>query len=83
MLAAHLVEHLARQPSASMGYIVQPLANRLVYIRSRRDIQEPLIGCRVLHNCGGSALYREHTGRLLFRSCFMKSPERRRKAVRE
>jgi hypothetical protein len=64
----------------SLG-LFEALTDALISIGAGRNVEEALIGLRVLHHRGGLALHVSTKGRLLFLSCFMKSPERRRKVV--
>jgi hypothetical protein len=78
---ANFVKDLFRRAGTSMGYVVKPLSDTLVRIRSRRDVQKTLVGFRILHDSSGFPFTVSMTGRLLFLSCFMKSLDRRRKLV--
>lgn len=61
--------------------LLQLLANPLGGVRSSRDVKQSLIGSGILHDVCGLAFDGQNHRRLLFLSCFMKSPDRRRKIV--
>ena len=63
-----------------MGYIVQTLANTLLWIGTGRNVEQALIGFGILHEAAAFPFTVSTTGRLVFLSCFMKSPDRRRKS---
>lgn len=81
MFPAKLVEDLSRRAGATVGYVLQTLANRLLGIRACCDVQQSLISLGVLHHGGGFSFNRQHYRALTLLSCLMKSPERRRKVV--
>jgi len=81
MVAANLVKYLSRRASASVGYVIQALTDAFLCIRAGGNVEQPLIGFSILHYSPAFPFTVSTTGRLLFLSCFMKSPERRRKVV--
>jgi hypothetical protein len=79
MLRFKFGEKLPRWPRPSLFHILQSLPDAFLFIRAGCDVEQALIGIGVLHN--GRSLPVSTTGRLLFLSCFMKSPDWRRKVV--
>ncbi len=79
MLLPKVVEDIPRRTGAAMAG-VWPLASGLIDVCNRGDIKQALIGFGLLDDSGRFAfnLMVSTTGRLLFFSCFMKSPDRRR-----
>ena len=77
MFAANLVEYFLRRTGASVGHILKSLADTFSCIGASRNVEQSLISFGVLDN----GFHRQYHGALLFFSCFMKSPERRRKVV--
>jgi len=75
------VEELPRGPCSSFFHILQTLADAFLRVGTGGNVKQALIGLGVLHDGRGLPLHPKHHGRLLFLSCFMKSPERRRKVV--
>jgi hypothetical protein len=70
MLAANLVEDLPRRASASMGYVIKPLADALVCVGTGRNVEQALIGLGVLHDGGRLPLHRKHHGTLALLELF-------------
>jgi hypothetical protein len=60
MLAANLVEDLSRRKSATACHIIQALANALFRIRSGGEVQQALVGFRILDDGGGFSVHRKH-----------------------
>jgi len=56
MLSADPFEHDSSWTSTTVGYIVETLTNRLEYISTGGQVQQALIGCRVLDDGLGFAL---------------------------
>jgi hypothetical protein len=81
MLPSNSVKRILGRTCAAVGYVIKPLADALVHIGTGGDVEQSLIGFGILHNSLGLAFHGEHDGPLAFLSCFMKSPERRRKVV--
>jgi hypothetical protein len=75
----HALDHSI---DARFTAIEQGSCSQASRVGSRRDIEQSLLGSRVLNDGGGSPFTVRTTGRLLFRSCLRKSPERRRKVVK-
>lgn len=50
MLPAKLLKKLSRRASASVGYIIQSLTDRFLFIGAGRDIEQPLIRSHVLND---------------------------------
>ena len=81
ILGFKLVEKLSDWSCTAMCYVVEPLANTFPSIGARGDVEQALIGFGVLHDGCSFAVNRSTTGRLVFLSCFMKSPDDRRNVV--
>ena len=81
MFAVNLVKYLPRRVSASVGYVIKPLTDAFLCIGAGGNVEQALIGFGVLHEAAAFPFTVSTTGRVLFLSCFMKSPERRRKVV--
>ena len=65
---------------ASVGYAIKFLADAFLSIGADGNVEQALMGFAVLHDSRRLPLHREHHGALALLSCFMKSPDRRRKA---
>jgi hypothetical protein len=50
MFAANLVECFTHGAGSAMGNNVQALANSFLYINAGGDVEQALIGLRILHN---------------------------------
>jgi hypothetical protein len=81
MLGFELGEKLPRWPCPSCFHILQTLTDSFVFIRAGGNIEQALIGLGILHHSRGLPFTVSTTGRLLFLSCFKKSPDCRRKVV--
>jgi hypothetical protein len=81
MFAANLVEYFRRRTGASVGHILKSLADTFSCIGASRNVEQSLISFGVLDNGRRLPFHRQYHGALLFFSCSMKSPERRRKVV--
>jgi hypothetical protein len=75
------LEERPRRPHLSAPRVHQSLTDAFPCICVGGNIEEPLIGTRVLHHGRGFPFTVSTTGRLLLLSCFMTSPDRRRKVV--
>jgi hypothetical protein len=81
MFATDVVKYLFGAPGTSVGHVIEPLADSLFQICAGGDIEQTLVGFGVLHDGRRLPLHGEHHRGLLFFSCLMKSPARRRKVV--
>src|SRR5580692_1221797 len=81
MCAFELVEKLLNIAAFSTIGLPHPLANALGGVGFGRDVEQSLIRSRILYDYRGLAFDGQYTRPLLFLSCFMKSPDRRRKVV--
>jgi len=83
MLPADLFEHDPCRTSATVGYIAEALTDRLEYIGAGGQVQQALIGSRVLHDGLGFALdsknYRPFALLELFHKLAGPAPERRQR----
>src|SRR5882762_3429060 len=64
-----------------VGHVIESLADSLFRIRASGDVEQALVRFGVLHDGRSLPLDGEHYRALAFFSCFMTSPERRRKVV--
>src|ERR1700687_1354892 len=64
MLATELLKYFFRRSSTSVSYIIQPLTNGFVIVGAGGNIQQPLVGCRILHDGLRLAVDRKHDGTL-------------------
>src|SRR5271165_2418524 len=64
MLLSDFFESLARRPGAALGDVIKPLADSLMDIRLGGDVQQTLVGLRILDYGFGFAFDREHHGPL-------------------
>ncbi len=62
MFVANLVKYRFCPASATVGYIIQTLANAFLGIGARGDVEQMLIGLGILHNGGRPPLCCEHDG---------------------
>ena len=83
MFSADVVEYFFGGASASVGYVIKALTDTFHGVGTGRNVEQALIGVGILHDSRCFALHRKHHGRLLFLTCFMTSPERRRKVVKD
>jgi hypothetical protein len=60
MLAANLVKDFSGGAGASVCHILQTLTDTLFGVRSGGDVQQALVGFRVLDNGGGFSVHRKH-----------------------
>jgi hypothetical protein len=75
-------EKLSRAPDPALFGVLQTLAGALLGIGTGGDVEQALVGFGVLHDGRRPPPHSQHTtGRLVFLSCFMKSPDRRRNVV--
>jgi hypothetical protein len=70
MFAANLVKYLSRRASASVGYVIKPLADAFLCIGAGGDVKQALIGFGILHDGGRLPLYRKHHGALALLKLF-------------
>jgi hypothetical protein len=66
MLPAKFPEYFAGRPLAALGPVFQPLAERFVDVRPGSNVQQPLIGLRILYHGSGSAFNRQDNRALTF-----------------
>ena len=64
MFAANFVKYLSRRARASVCYVIKPLTDAFLGIGAGSNVEQPLIGFGVLHNCRGFSLHGEHYGAL-------------------
>src|ERR1700686_3398737 len=64
MLATKLLKYFSRRSSTSVSYIIQPLTNRFLVVGAGCNIEQALVGLRILHNSLGLAVHRKHDGPL-------------------
>jgi hypothetical protein len=81
--SADVVEYFFGGASASVGYVIEALTDTFHGAGTGRNVEQALIGVGIVHDSRCFALHRKRHGHLLFLSCFMKSPERRRKVVKD
>lgn len=62
MLAAKLLKKLSRRASASVGYIIQSLTDRFLFIRAGCDVEQPLICSHVLNDRRCLPVHGKHDG---------------------
>jgi len=64
MLPAKLLKKLSRRASASVGYIIQSLTDRFlfIFIGAGRDIEQPLIRSHVLNDRRCLPVHGKHDG---------------------
>jgi len=62
MLPAKLLKKLSRRASASVGYIIQSLADRFLFIGAGRDFEQPLIRSHVLNDRRCLPVHGKHDG---------------------
>jgi len=60
MSSPEIVEHLSDGSSPALSYVIKPLPNRLEYIRLRGNVQQPLIGFRILNDSSSFSLHSEN-----------------------
>src|SRR5208282_3037580 len=72
MFAANLVKHVSRRPSASVGYIVEPLTDAFLRIGSGGNVKQALIGFGVLHDGRRFSVHRQHNGAFALLELFHK-----------
>jgi hypothetical protein len=78
MFTANFVKCLFRRARASVRYVIKSLTDAFLGIGAGSNVEQPLIGFGVLHDCRCLPLHGEHYGAL---AAFMKSPDRRRNVV--
>jgi hypothetical protein len=66
MFVANLVKYRFCRASATVGYIIQALANAFLGIGTGGDVEQTLIGLGILHNGGRLPLNCEHDGVFTF-----------------
>src|ERR1017187_6294868 len=62
MSPSNFVECLSRRFGSAVGDVIQSLTDGFVHIGTGGDVQQALVGRRVLHDGGGLALYGKHHG---------------------
>jgi hypothetical protein len=60
MAGFEFLEELPRGPRSPFPGILQSLSDALLHLGSRRNVEQALIGRRILHYRRSFALYREH-----------------------
>ena len=66
MIGFELVKELSRRPGPSLFHVFEPLTDAFLRIGARGDVEQPLIGFRVLYDSRCLAIYGEHQGALGF-----------------
>jgi hypothetical protein len=77
------LEELLGGPDSSLACVFDALPDAFPGIGAGGDIQQSLVGCGILDTAAALPFTVSTIGRLLFLICLMKSPERRRKVVRD
>ena len=70
MFPAKLLKKLSRRASASVGYIIQSLTDRFLFIGAGRDIEQPLIRSHVLNDGRCLPVHGKHDGALALLKLF-------------
>jgi hypothetical protein len=86
MFSADVVEYFFGGASESVGYVIKALTDTFHGVGTGRNVEQALIGLGILHDSRCFALHRKHHGALTLLELFhevMKSPERRRKVVKD
>jgi hypothetical protein len=65
-----LLEKLPCRAGAAIRYVIKPLADAFLSIGARGDVEQALIGFRILHDGGGLSVNREHYGAFGFLKLF-------------
>jgi hypothetical protein len=60
MFLSEGLQRFPRRIHAACSNILEPLSDTLSRIRLRREVEQALIGCRVLYDSGGLAVDRQH-----------------------
>jgi hypothetical protein len=77
MGGVEVVEKLPCRPQFSFFRVFKALTDSFLCIGAGGNVEQMLISFSVLND--GLAIHRKHHGRSLFLSCFINSPDRRRK----
>lgn len=70
MLGLEFVEELPGGPQPSLPGVLQALADALIRIGAGGDVEQALVGFRILHNSRGLPIYREDHGALALLELF-------------
>jgi hypothetical protein len=81
MLCSEILEKLPRPPHLPVFRVVQTLTDVFLCIGASGNVEQTLIGFGILHDGRCLPFHGSTTGRLVLLSCFIKSPDRRRKVV--
>ena len=68
MFATDVVKYLFGRSGASVGHIIEPLADSLFRIRAGGDVEQALVGFGVMHEGGSLPIDSEHCGAFAFSS---------------
>src|SRR6267378_1655539 len=66
MFATDVVKDLFGGPGASVGHVIEPLADPFFRIRAGGDVEQALVRLGILHDGRSLSLYSEHHGALAF-----------------
>jgi hypothetical protein len=83
MPTANLVEYFVCRTRAAMRHVFKALPDGFMHIGAGNEIEKPLIGFRVLHDCFRFTLNGQYNWPFGLLSCFMNWAGLRRKVVTE